>query len=354
MGERSSSYRGPWFCRVMNRADQLILSIPDDAASKLWGVDKYPTNVMIHIEDGRDFNVFLSASKGKIFFFHGWSNVVEHLGLTQGCLVVFNPLDHATFKLTTYQNGVSRGSFWTYMLPSSCNFYLIPECILPKIYDFSSNDVTSTVMIDNQTFNVSIVTNDGKVGFSAVFGKNGVEITYPNLDFHEIEVVPIDVDNEVEEQIHGGVTRFVRTAGEDYFRIPDHVSRMAKLHEGLKDLTIKFLHLDPPLQITNGTRRERRTNGRGYRYPLTSWKKFMKAAQIKVQMEEGAITLLNNLDLNVDNYTIRIRIVRLWTRADFNNARKVYCYDMIVMDSEGTKMQAFVLAKNASGYQHLL
>ncbi|KAJ0518741.1 putative nucleic acid-binding, replication factor A [Helianthus annuus] len=231
---------------------------------------------------------------------------------------------------------------------------LIPECILPKIYDFSSNDVTSTVMIDNQTFNVSIVTNDGKVGFSAVFGKNGVEITYPNLDFHEIEVAPIDVDNEVEEQIHGGVTRFVRKAGEDYFRIPDHVSRMAKLHEGLKDLTINFLHLDPPLQITNGTRRERRTNGRGYRYALTSWKKFMKAAQIKVQMEEGAITLLNNLDLNVDNYTIRIRIVRLWTRADFNNARKVYCYDMIVMDSEGTKMQAFVLAKNASGYQHLL
>ncbi|KAJ0514162.1 putative nucleic acid-binding protein [Helianthus annuus] len=71
-------------------------------------------------------------------------------------------------------------------------------------------------------------------------------------------------------------------------------------------------------------------------------------------MEQDAITLLNNLDLNVDNYTIRIRIVRLWTRADFNNARKVYCYDMIVMDSEGTKMQAFVLAKNASGYQRLL
>ncbi|XP_035845749.1 uncharacterized protein LOC110940223 [Helianthus annuus] len=201
--------------------------------------------------------------------------------------------------------------------------------------------------------------------------QNVIHFLYINL---QIEVAPIDVDNEVEEQIHGGVTRFVRTAGEDYFRIPDHVSRMAKLHEGLKDLTIKFLHLDPPLQITNGTRRERRTNGRGYRYTLTSWKKFMKAAQIKFnaefktakvvecsivsnsikEMEEGAITLLNNLDLNVDNYTIRIRIVRLWTRADFNNARKVYCYDMIVMDSEGTKMQAFVLAKNASGYQHLL
>ncbi|KAJ0715213.1 putative nucleic acid-binding protein [Helianthus annuus] len=73
-----------------------------------------------------------------------------------------------------------------------------------------------------------------------------------------------------------------------------------------------------------------------------------------IKMEPPAITLLNNLDLNVDNFTIRIRIVRLWTRADFNNARKVYCYDMIVMDSEGTKMQAFVLAKNATEYQHLL
>ncbi|KAJ0863298.1 hypothetical protein HanPSC8_Chr12g0528351 [Helianthus annuus] len=72
-------------------------------------------------------------------------------------------------------------------------------------------------------------------------------------------------------------------AGEDYFRIPDPVSRMAKLDEGLKDLTIRFLHLDPPLQITNGTRRERRSNGRGFRYALTSWKKFMKAARIKVR-----------------------------------------------------------------------
>ncbi|KAJ0697162.1 putative DNA-binding pseudobarrel domain superfamily [Helianthus annuus] len=147
----------------MNRADQLILSIPDDAASKLWGVDKGPTNVY---EDGHVFNVFLSASKGKLFFFHGWSNVVEHLGLTKGCLVVFNPLDPTTFKLTNFVDGVSCGSFWTYMLPPSCNFYVISQCILPKSYDYSSNDVTSTVMIDNKTFNVSIETSNGKVGFT--------------------------------------------------------------------------------------------------------------------------------------------------------------------------------------------
>ncbi|KAM0070732.1 hypothetical protein Hdeb2414_s0001g00016591 [Helianthus debilis subsp. tardiflorus] len=48
--------------------------------------------------------------------------------------------------------------------------------------------------------------------------------------------------------------------------------------------------------------------------------------------EQAAITLLNNVDLNVDDYTIRIRIVRLWTRSTFNNPRKIYCYDMIFME----------------------
>ncbi|KAF5769814.1 hypothetical protein HanXRQr2_Chr14g0652571 [Helianthus annuus] len=51
-------------------------------------------------------------------------------------------------------------------------------------------------------------------------------------------------------------------------------------------------------------------------------------------MEQAAVTLLNNVDLNVDDYTIRIRIVRLWTRPTFNNPRKIYCYDMIFMDQE--------------------
>ena len=71
-------------------------------------------------------------------------------------------------------------------------------------------------MIDNQMFNVSILTNDGKVGFSAgmdviismfqlevgcyflftkgfghffymkAFGKTGVEITYPKLHLDEV------------------------------------------------------------------------------------------------------------------------------------------------------------------------
>ncbi|KAJ0715494.1 hypothetical protein HanPI659440_Chr13g0501821 [Helianthus annuus] len=69
-------------------------------------------------------------------------------------------------------------------------------------------------------------------------------------------------------------------AGERYFRIPDPVSRMARLHEGLRDITVRLMHFDPPKQFTNGTRREKKTGG-GWRYALTSWKKFMKAARIK-------------------------------------------------------------------------
>ncbi|KAF5774011.1 hypothetical protein HanRHA438_Chr13g0606051 [Helianthus annuus] len=130
-------------------------------------------------------------------------------------------------------------------------------------------------MIDNKTFNISIVTSDGKVGFTV-----GMDVIVSLFQL-EVEVAPLDAENELDEHIDGGVTRFVCMVGEDYFRIPDHVSRKAKLHEGLKDLTIRFLHMDPPLQITNGTRREKRTNGRGYRYALTCWKKFMKAARIK-------------------------------------------------------------------------
>ncbi|KAJ0742657.1 hypothetical protein HanPI659440_Chr10g0366671 [Helianthus annuus] len=104
---------------------------------------------------------------------------------------------------------------------------------------------------------------------------------FSHVDIDQAEVAPIDAENEVEEQIHGSVRRFRRMAGERYFRIPDPVSRMARLHEGLKDITVRLMHLDPPKQFTNGTRREKRTGG-GWRYALTSWRKFMKVARINV------------------------------------------------------------------------
>ncbi|MFS7935518.1 hypothetical protein Hanom_Chr05g00404461 [Helianthus anomalus] len=91
------------------------------------------------------------------------------------------------------------------------------------------------------------------------FWKNGVEMDFSHVDIDQAKVAPIDAENEVEEQIHGFVRRFSRMAGERYFRIPDPVSQMARLHEGLKDITVRLMHLDPPKQFTNGTRREKRT-----------------------------------------------------------------------------------------------
>ncbi|XP_022019694.1 uncharacterized protein LOC110919717 [Helianthus annuus] len=99
----------------------------------------------------------------------------------------------------------------------------------------------------------------------------------------QTDVAPIDAEDDVYEVLPGGVRHFVRTAGDRYFRIPDPVSRMARLDEGLRDITVRLNHLDPPKQFTHGTRRERKSDGSGWRYALTSWKKFMKAAGIKVR-----------------------------------------------------------------------
>ncbi|KAI3694871.1 hypothetical protein L1987_77852 [Smallanthus sonchifolius] len=51
-------------------------------------------------------------------------------------------------------------------------------------------------------------------------------------------------------------------------------------------------------------------------------------------MAPGTITLLKNLDVMKDDYTIKVRIIRMWTRPMFRNPTEVYCYDMILMDEE--------------------
>ncbi|XP_035844125.1 uncharacterized protein LOC110932414 [Helianthus annuus] len=307
MAESTSSFRGPWFLRLINVADELILSIPDDVACKLWGVDKGPTNVMIHTVDGRLFNVSLSAdnkmfkvaietSDGKVGFTVGIDMIVSLLQLKAGCILLFTK---------------GFGNF----------FHL------------------------------------------KIFGKNGVEMNFPDVDVDEAEVAPIDAENEVDEQIHGCVRHFTRMAGERYFRSPDPVSRMARLDEGLKDITVRLMHLDPPKQFTNGTRREKKRDG-GWRYALTSWKKFMKAARIKsihlfdfflaIMKNEGQITLLNDIDALSTNYTIKVKIVSLWRKKMRDNERETYRIDMILMDEKGTKIQASCLHKLFSKFERHL
>ncbi|KAF5806874.1 hypothetical protein HanXRQr2_Chr05g0226701 [Helianthus annuus] len=246
----------------MNKADEVILSIPSDVACKLWGVDKAPTNVMIHTDDGQIFNVWLTESKGNFFFFQGWSDATQHLRPSKGCLAVFNPLDCITFKVTYFLDGVSGSSFWTYLLRTSSHFYVIPEVIMPKTFN-TSIDVISTIMIENKTFHIMIEMADGKFGFTVgidvivrllqlepgcfliftkyfgnyfnlkFFGKNDVEKNFFDVDVDVPSVAPIDALHEIYEEPHGPVHWFSRMAGTD-FMLPDRVSEMAKLDLGLE------------------------------------------------------------------------------------------------------------------------
>ncbi|MFS7988467.1 putative transcription factor B3-Domain family [Helianthus anomalus] len=285
---------------------------------QIVGMDKAPTNVLIQTEDGRTFNVCLSEAKGKLFFFHGWSNVIIHLRLTKGCLVIFNPVDCTTFNLTYFLDGVSRSFFWTYLVSTTSHFIVIPECILPKCYDYTTNDLISIIYIGNKTFHIKIETVDGKVGFTncidvtvsqlklkadyyllftkcfgnyfhlRIFGKNGVEKNFVDVDVEEAVVAPIDSVHDVSpisvaapaitEQPHGRRCRFGRMAA-TYFSLSDTVSRMAKLDFGLKPITVRLLHRSPQKEFINGTRREKKDNG--FRYALTSSSSFMKSTHQK-------------------------------------------------------------------------
>ncbi|KAM0003220.1 putative transcription factor B3-Domain family [Helianthus debilis subsp. tardiflorus] len=145
--------REPSFCRIMNRSDELLMPIPSDAAAKMWGVDKGPTNVLIEIDDGQTFVVFISEAKGKFFLFNSWLDVVTHLRLKTGCLVIFNPLDATRFKVTYCVNGA------------------IPEFILPGSHDDTLSDLISTIHLSNKTFHVKIEIVGGKVCFT-----NGIDV----------------------------------------------------------------------------------------------------------------------------------------------------------------------------------
>ncbi|KAF5821487.1 hypothetical protein HanRHA438_Chr01g0014981 [Helianthus annuus] len=86
------------------------------------------------------------------------------------------------------------------------------------------------------------------------FGKNGVEKNFADVDVEEAVVAPIDSVHDVSpisvvapavaEQPYGRRYQFVRMAA-TYFRLPNTVSRMAKLDFGLKPFTIRLLHRSP-------------------------------------------------------------------------------------------------------------
>lgn len=51
-------------------------------------------------------------------------------------------------------------------------------------------------------------------------------------------------------------------------------------------------------------------------------------------MDGKNITLIDNLDIHNDDFTVKIRIIRLWSRPPFKDPEQLYSIEMILMDDE--------------------
>ncbi|XP_076954483.1 replication protein A 70 kDa DNA-binding subunit A-like [Bidens hawaiensis] len=59
-------------------------------------------------------------------------------------------------------------------------------------------------------------------------------------------------------------------------------------------------------------------------------------------MEPKNLIKLRELDATKTNYAIKVRVVRLWRKPNNKNPNEIWSIEMIIMDEEGTKMQASV------------
>ncbi|XP_035846491.1 uncharacterized protein LOC110898621 isoform X9 [Helianthus annuus] len=71
-------------------------------------------------------------------------------------------------------------------------------------------------------------------------------------------------------------------------------------------------------------------------------------------MEPMDITFLNHLDVSHDNYTLKVRIIKLWRQPSFKVPGETYAIEMILMDEEGNKIQATVMNKYFVKFEKLL
>ncbi|KAJ9541507.1 hypothetical protein OSB04_028013, partial [Centaurea solstitialis] len=51
-------------------------------------------------------------------------------------------------------------------------------------------------------------------------------------------------------------------------------------------------------------------------------------------MDEKNITLIDNIDIQKDDFTVKVRIIRLWSQPLFKDLEQLYSIEMILMDEE--------------------
>ncbi|KAL8267139.1 hypothetical protein R6Q59_004483 [Mikania micrantha] len=73
-----------------------------------------------------------------------------------------------------------------------------------------------------------------------------------------------------------------------------------------------------------------------------------------VTMEVANVTLLQELDVLNDNYTLKVCITRIWKQPLFSDPTQTYSMEMILVDEMGTKVQATVQNKWVPKFSNML
>ncbi|XP_035841270.1 uncharacterized protein LOC118488166 [Helianthus annuus] len=60
-------------------------------------------------------------------------------------------------------------------------------------------------------------------------------------------------------------------------------------------------------------------------------------------MENHNITMLRAVDAFQEQFSVKVRVIRVWEHPERRNPSQLYSFDMIIMDEEGTKMEATCL-----------
>ncbi|KAI3800682.1 hypothetical protein L1987_28776 [Smallanthus sonchifolius] len=76
--------------------------------------------------------------------------------------------------------------------------------------------------------------------------------------------------------------------------------------------------------------------------------------QLYRSSEYSRIIFLKDVDLSRRDYSIKVRVLRLWKQPMYNNHAETYSIEMIVVDEEGTTMQANVLKRWFPLFEQLL
>ncbi|KAK1441420.1 hypothetical protein QVD17_07303 [Tagetes erecta] len=71
-------------------------------------------------------------------------------------------------------------------------------------------------------------------------------------------------------------------------------------------------------------------------------------------MELQHFNLFNELDVAREDYTLKVRIIRLWRKPMFRNPTETYSIELILLDEEGNRIQASVLNRFFNRFEQFL